>query len=137
MKRIPALLRARLAALPGDTSGATAAEFALVIGVFLVLVFGTINTGLAMSAVNQVHYAAERSARCLATNVSGDCTKDAIDTFAKELYNGPSLSTFSFSSPDEDPDCGKEVTGTGGYEILTGFSSTAVTISATACYPII
>lgn len=135
MTGLSALLRTRFGEFARCASGVTSAEFALVIGVFLVLVFGTISTAIAMSAVNQVHYAAERSARCLATNVSGDRTKDAIDTYAKTLYNGPGLSAFSFSSPETDPECGKEVTGTGGYEIITGFESTAVTITATACYP--
>ncbi len=135
MSRFVPLIRARLADFLRDSSGATAAEFALVVPVFLILVFSTINMGLAMSAVNQVHYAAERSARCLATNVSGDCTTANIDTYAKGLYNGPGLTAFSFTPADEA--CGKRVTGTGGYEILTGFDSTAVTITATACYPII
>lgn len=132
-----AWLRDRLAALAGNSSGAAASEFALVVPFFIVLVFGTINTGIAMSAVTQIHYAAERSARCLATTVSSACTKAAIDAYAKGHYNGPGLTAFAFSSPTTDPACGKQVTGTGSYEILTGLDSTAVTISATACYPVI
>lgn len=126
-----------IAALLRDASAAAAAEFALVVPVFLMLVFGTISGAMAMSAVTQVHYAAERSARCLATDVGGNCTKGAIDTYAKGFYNGPTLTGLAFSSPNTDPTCGKQVTGTGSYAIVTGFSSTAVTISATACYPII
>lgn len=137
MNRPPVRFGALLRALRDDRSGAAASEFALVVPFFIVLVFGTINTGIALSAVNQVHYAAERSARCLATTVSDACTKAAIDAYAKGFYNGPGLTAFAFSSPNTDPACGKQVTGTGGYEILTGFESTAVTISATACYPII
>lgn len=130
-------LRARLVGFRGNTSAATAAEFALVVPVFIILVFGTINTGIAMSAVTQVHYAAERSARCLAVDVTASCSKASIDTFAKGLYNGPGLTGLAFASPTTDPSCGKQVTGSGTYAILTGFDSTSVTISATACYPII
>lgn len=137
MSRLAALVRTRLAAFPGNSSGTTAAEFALVVPVFLALVFGTINAGLAMSAVSQIHYAAERSARCLATTVSAACTAGTIDTYAKAIYHGPALTAFAFASPTTDPACGKQVTGTGRYALLTGFASTSVTISATACYPII
>lgn len=138
MTALSALLRAHIAAFRGDTSGAAASEFALVVAFFIILVFGTINTGLAMSALNQVNYAAERSARCLATTVSTtNCTKANIDTYAKAWYKGPPLTTFAFQADATDPVCGKRVTGTGSYAIITGFESTAITITATACYPII
>lgn len=130
-----ASIRARLATLPGDTSGATAAEFAMVIGVFLTLVFGTIGTGMAMSAVNQIHYAAERSARCLAVNVSGDCTPGGIDAFAKGIYSGPGLTGLAFTT--QQIACGHEVTGTGSFAILPGIPNTAFTVTARACYPVI
>ena len=135
MKDFIHLVLGRLGALPADRSGATAAEFALVVPFFLVLVFGTINTGLAMSAVNQIHYAAERSARCLAVNVTGNCTAGDIGTYAKAWYRGPGVTGLAFTASNQP--CGKQVVGTAGYAILTGFDSTAVTISATACYPII
>jgi Flp pilus assembly pilin Flp len=117
-----------------DCSGVTSAEFALVVGFFIVLVFGTINTGLALSAVNQIHYASERSARCLAVHATGDC-QDDVDAYAKGWYKGPGVTALTFTPTDED--CGKRVVGTANYEILTGFESTAVEISATACYPLI
>ena len=137
MSRLSTLLRAKLMAMLRDSSGATAAEFALVMPLFIILVFGTINTGLAMSAVTQVHYAAERSARCLSVSVAGNCSKANIDTYAKGLYNGPGLTGLAFTSPSPDPACGKRVTGSGDYAILTGFDSFTINISATACYPII
>lgn len=133
------MIRASLRTFWHDTSAATASEFALVVGFFLVLVFGTINTGLAMSAVNQVHYAAERSARCLATTVlpagtAGACNTN-VDTYAKNWYKGPGVTGLTFVASDQT--CGKRVIGSASYAILTGFDSTAITISATACYPVI
>lgn len=130
-------LRAGLSRFAANRSGAAASEFALVVPFFIVVVFGTINTGLAMSAVNQIHYAAERSARCLAVNVTAPCSKGNIDSFAKGWYRGPGVTGLTFVATATDPACGKQVTGTADYEILTGMSSTAVSISATACYPII
>jgi len=135
MTRSASLLRALLR----NASGATAAEFALVVPFFIVLVFGTINVGITMSAVNQVHYAAERSARCLSTSVipastAGSCAAN-IDTYAKAWYRGPGLTGLTFTT--RRIDCGNEVTGTGTYAIVTGIERTAVTISAKACYPVI
>lgn len=120
-----------------NASAVTSAEFALVVPAFLILVFGTINTGLAMSAVNQIHYAAERSARCLSVDVAGTCTKANIDGYAKGLYHGPGLTGLTFSSPATDPACGRRVTGTGSYAIFGGLESFSFTVTATACYPLI
>lgn len=133
-----ALWRSWVRGFWGDHNAVTAAEFALVVPFFIILVFGTINTALAMSAVTQIHYAAERSARCLAVNVNlsvDQACKTNVDTYAKGWYKGPGVTGLAFVATDQT--CGKRVVGTASYEILTGFSSTAVTISATACYPLI
>lgn len=127
-------LVARLARFRGDCSAAAASEFALVVPFFIAIVFGTINTGLAMSAVSNIHYAAERSARCLAVNTSGDCQTDIL-AYGKNWYRGPGITGLNFVASDQT--CGKQVVGTGNYEILTGFENTAVAISARACYPLI
>jgi Flp pilus assembly protein TadG len=116
-----------------DDSGATAAEFALVVPTFLLLVFGTINVGMAMAAVTQMHFAAQKAARCLSTDVTATCTTANIDTYAKGFYDGPGMNSLSFSA--SAPACGNKVHGTGSYELVTGFSKTAITIGATACYP--
>jgi Flp pilus assembly protein TadG len=116
-----------------EESGATASEFALVVPTFLLLVFGTINAGLAMSAVIQVHYAAQKAARCLSADITGSCTAGNIDTVAKAYYGGPGMTGLTFTA--SAPSCGNKVTGSGSYDLVTGFSSTAVTITANACYP--
>jgi len=129
-----ALLR-RLTGFLRDCSAVTAAEFALVVPFFIVLVFGTINTSLAVAAVTQIHYAAERSARCLSVDVGGNCTAGNIGTYAQRWYNGPGVSNMTFLASQET--CGNQVVGSADFAILTGIESTAVTISATACYPVI
>jgi Flp pilus assembly protein TadG len=117
-----------------DQRGATAAEFALIVPVFLALIFLTINGAIMLSAVIQTHYAAERAARCLSVNISSDCTSGAIDTYAKGFYNGPSLTGMLFTA-DTAATCGSQVTGSGSYTLITGLTPTTVNISATACYP--
>lgn len=118
-----------------DDAAATAAEFALVIPLFLLIVFGTISGSIMMSAVNQVHYAAERAARCLAVDVSAACPSGTIDAYAKKFYFGPSLTGLTFTTTA--PACGKRVVGTGSYDLFSGVGSTSVTITANACYPVI
>jgi hypothetical protein len=119
-------------ALWRDEQGGGAAEFTLVLPLFVILVFGTINGSIMYSAQTQMHYAAERAARCKSVDVAGAC--DNADTFAKGLYHGPNLSGLLFTATD-DATCGWRVTGSGDYELMTGFESTAVTISADSCYP--
>ena len=66
-------------ALLGDDSASTSAEFALIVPLFLILVFGTINGTAMLSAATQMHYAAERAARCLSVDVAGNCSAGAVD----------------------------------------------------------
>lgn len=130
--RLGKIARAARSAWRND-SGATAAEFALVVPTFLLLVFGTINVGMAMAAVTQMHFAAQKAARCLSTDVTATCTTANIDTYAKGFYSGPGMNSLTFSA--SAPACGSKVTATGSYNLVTGFDSTALTISANACYP--
>lgn len=117
-----------------DERAATAAEFALVVPVFFGLVFATINGSIMMSAVIQMHYAAERTARCMSVDVGAAC--DNPDTYAKGVYNGPSLAGLVFT-PTSNLACGNRVVGSGAYELVSGLAITTVNISATSCYPVI
>jgi len=126
-------LRRTLAALARDQHATTAAEFALVVPLFLGLVFLTINGSIMLSAAVQTHYAAERAARCLSVNVSGDCSLGNIDAYAKTYYNGPTLTGMTFTGTSLADY--NQVDGTGTYELITGLGNTSVTISSTARYP--
>jgi Flp pilus assembly protein TadG len=126
-----------------DTSAASAAEFALVLPIFLLLTLGTISVGILLSAITQMHFAAEKAARCLSVDVAGNCpaTDSAIDTYAKKFYQGPALSGLTFSGPPSpltNPlSCGNQVNARGSYQFLTGVSRSTVNLSASACYAVI
>lgn len=126
-------LRGLFRAFWRDTAGATASEFALVVPFFILVVFGTINTCLAMAAVINVHYAAERAARCMSIGATGPCTSANLDTYAKTWYRGPGVTGLTFRTSLVS--CGNQVVGSGNYTIITGFDATAVPIMAQACYP--
>lgn len=134
MSRPTACIRRFLLAFGRDTFGASAAEFALVLPFFVLLVFATINTCLALSAVNSMHFAAERTARCLAVGGSTSCSSN-VDSYAKGWYRGPGLIGLQFQNPTDT--CGKLVTGKADFNIITGLNSTKITINAKACYPLI
>jgi Flp pilus assembly protein TadG len=116
-----------------DRRGASSAEFALVVPLFVLVTFGTISTAIGLSAMVQMQYAAERAARCLSVNVAGSCSD--INAYAKGYYKGPSMTGLTFTK--SAPACGNKVTGTGSYQLVTGFKSTAISMSTSACYPVI
>lgn len=117
-----------------STAGAVAAEFALVLPLFLITVFGTINMGFAMSAITRLHFAAEKSARCLSVTTLTTTCKANIDTYAKGIYQIGGMSSLAFVAVD-DPVCGNKVTGTGTYTVFTGVGQIDIPVSASACYP--
>ncbi len=133
MTRLATSAGARLRGFLRDSSATTAAEFALVVPVFIALTFGTISVGIAFSAITQMHFAAEKAARCLAVDVAGNCPD--VDAYAKSLYNGPGVTGLTFAA--STPACGKQVVASGSYQFITGFQSTSLNLSATACYPLI
>jgi Flp pilus assembly protein TadG len=134
MKRLSSSAKTRLRRFLRDTAGTTMAEFALVVPVFILLTFGTISTGIMLSAITQMHFAAERAARCLAVDVAGNCPN--VDTFAKQSYNGPSMTGLLFKEQTTPaPTCGRLVVATGTYQFLTGMKSTSLSLKAQACYP--
>lgn len=123
-----------LATFLRDRRAVSSAEFAMVVPLFIILIFGTINGSIMMSAVNQMHFASERAARCMSVDVGTTC--DDVDAYAKSMYNGPSLTDLTFA-PTTGLACGNQVVGSGSYELFIGVSATSITISATACYPLI
>ena len=124
-----------LRSLRHNHAGATAVEFALVLPLFLLVTLGTINMGLAMSALVRLHFATEQAARCLSADVSGDCTAANIDTYAKKISQIGGLSGLSFTA--SAPACGNKVDGVGNFEVLTGVGALTIGMSASACYPVL
>ncbi|WP_176590860.1 TadE/TadG family type IV pilus assembly protein [Sphingobium sp. EM0848] len=114
--------------------GATAAEFALVLPIFLLTVFGTINMALALSALIQLHYVTEKAARCISVDPTGTtCTTANVDTYAKGLYQAGGVSGLTFTA--SAPACGNKVDGSGNYQVFTGVGSITIGLSASSCYP--
>lgn len=118
-----------------NNAGSTAAEFALVLPLFLLLVFGTINMAFALSAIVRLHSVTENAARCLSVNTVGTCTVANIDSYAKARFPIGGVSGLAFVATT--PSCGSKVDGSGRYDVFTGVGKVSIPISASACYPLI
>lgn len=124
--------RARLRRMAGDESGATTAEFVLVLPVLIILTLGVINGSFMLYAYARLHYAAQDAARCRAVKTN-TCSDDAATaTYALSRLGGP-LNAPSFQRTTAL--CGNTVTGTATYNFNTGLTATPITMSARACYP--
>jgi Flp pilus assembly protein TadG len=114
--------------------GASAAEFAIVIPVFLMLVLTTINFGMFLYSLSDLHYTAQRTARCFAmASLNGVIGANTCLDDASSNYNGM-ITGVSFTHSAGA--CGNTVTGAGSFNILTGFASLPVNVSASGCYPL-
>jgi Flp pilus assembly protein TadG len=119
-----------------DESGASAAEFALVLPVVLILIFGAIASGVMMYTAVKLQHATETSARCLSAQ-RPDCDLDNITPFAEGYYTGPTLAGLTFNATIDDADCanGFKVTATGTFNWFAGFGLLSVPLGSKACYP--
>lgn len=125
-----------------DQRGSSAAEFALVVPVFIGLVLGVIQLSLVVYSAVELHDATEWTARCLsvsANNPPGAATRcpDAtkVQDYAKGRYSGPNIGpTFSLAA---SPSCtnGTQVSGSGAYRLSTGLVNVSIPLSAKACFP--
>lgn len=113
-----------------EERGATAAEFALVLVVFLSLIFGAIGLSFAVWAQESLQYATEATARCRAVSPSS-CTN--VQTYGTSHYKGPSISpTFvSFAIAG----CANGVQGTATYAFNAVIVRKSLSLSAQACFP--
>lgn len=113
--------------------GAGAAEFALVLPLMVVMIFGTYG-GLAMTfAAVSLDFATQDAARCASVNTT--CSNQAgVTTRGTNSYKGPTLGAMTFTL-NSAAACGRRVVGAGSYPLKTGLATLNVPLSVTACYP--
>jgi hypothetical protein len=115
--------------------GSTAVEFALVIGPLMLLVFATIEFGLAMRAKATLQYATIQAARCSVVTPSMCGSPEAVAAYASTQMQGVQMAVTSFVFSSED--CGRQVVGTMPFPIVShSIFPAAFSLSAVACYPL-
>lgn len=117
-----------------DETGGSAVEFAMVVPVVLILIFGAIASGVMMYTVVKLQHATETSARCLSAKRS-DCSLTNITTYATSYYTGPALNGLTFTPTwDSTRQCYK-VTASGTFNFFMGQGLLSVPVYTQACYP--
>lgn len=122
MSRLPAFWR--------DRRGGSAAEFGLLLPVFVMLILGGISASQLMFAVNSLHYAVEEAARCGGINTVTCGTLTETERFAEGRYDGSAQARFVASNAG----CGRRVRATAAFKLDAGVATWDVPISAESCF---
>jgi len=120
-----------------DERGATAAEFALLVGPMFLLLFGLIHGCLLLYSINKLNFATEAAARCAATSAnsgySGAACSDSTktQTYFADMYKGAT------ATPVLTQGTGPQYCMTANgvdYVITAPFLRLTVPLASTACF---
>ena len=125
--------RQQAARLRACESGSAMVEFALVGGLFFLLLIGVVEVGRLLWTLNALHYGAQQAARCAAVN-SGLCgTNDKLQTWATNIGGSPVPgSAFTLNTAAA---CGMQVTASYTMKLYIPYVSLNPTLSSTVCFP--
>lgn len=115
-----------------DQSGATAVEFAFILPVFIVMLFGVMGVSQMAGAASGMHYAVEEAARCFAVNKTTCASSSTTSTFAAGKYLGPDVHPVFVAN---NTGCGFTVSATATYRLELALTTLNVPLTASACYP--
>jgi Flp pilus assembly protein TadG len=117
--------------LAGDRRGTTAAEFALIVPVFVAMVFGSVELGRFMWVRNSLQTAAEAAARCSAIRAPACSTFAATKTYAVGIANVGDATESNFAVTSET--CGRVVTASYNFAAIVPVVPLNATITARSC----
>lgn len=127
MRRISPLIR--------NGRGAASVELALTLPVFLLILFGVVETGHVVWMKAAIQSGAQQAARCSAIGSSSCSTVSATQAYAAARSYGlnPSASVFTVTTPS----CGKQVDASYVYRSpVSAIIPYNFTLTAKSCYPI-
>jgi Flp pilus assembly protein TadG len=131
-------------------TGASAAEFALVLPVFLLFVFGIIEFGMLFFTTNQLHWTTESAARCASVSVlcktgqavNGTVTNATVGNYANSVYKGLAGATFNYDTNGpcsrtgtNSANSGRQVTGRSTFRMNLGVMVRSINLTANSCFP--
>lgn len=116
-----------------DRRGATAVEFALVLPPFILLVVGGFYLAGICFAKASLQYSVQAAARCASVNATQCPSTTATATYASSLYLAPGFGAPTFTASSAS--CGHLVSGSATFAFNTGWATTNVPLTATACFP--
>lgn len=122
-----------LATLGTDTSGSTIVEFAIVLPVFLFLIFGLFNVALMMFSSVSMEHAVQAGARCASINSTVCGSNGATLTYTQSKFVASSAARPVFTVATAA--CGHVVTANMTYVFNLGVTRYSIPLASTACYP--
>ncbi len=108
-------------------------EFALVGGLFFLLLIGVTEAGRLLWTLNALHYGAQQAARCAAVNSSLCGTNALMQSWASGI-GGSTLPGSAFSL-NTGAACGMQVTASYTMKLYIPYVSMNPTLSSTVCFP--
>ncbi len=120
-------------ALGHDRSGTSMIEFAVLLPVFLSLVFGMIDVGRLFWTQTALQHAVEMAARCATINATTCGTTANVQTYATTQAYGLTFPTTTFTVTA--PSCGNQVTASYAFSFSAFLPVSPVTLAAKSCYP--
>ena len=118
-------------------AGVTSIEFAILLPVFVLIVFGIIELALMEWTQAALEHATSMAARCAAVNTTTCGTASAVQTYAASQAYGITLpaSTFSYSTSPCNHTVSVASPGYGFQFIVPFYGSITVNLTASSCYP--
>lgn len=121
-----------LTRLRRDRDGASAVEFAIILPMLLMLVFGVMEFGRALWTQNALHYSVEQAARCATVDTTTCGTASQIATYAAGLA-GTGFASSVFTATVVA--CGNLVSASFPIQLHIPFLNYSLTLTARSCYP--
>jgi Flp pilus assembly protein TadG len=119
--------------LSRNRKGGTAVEFAIVAPLFLLILFGGIETGRMLWTLNALHYSVQEAARCASINATTCATAGQIAAFAA-ARSGATLVSSVFTASIAG--CGNQVSASYPMQLSIPFVDYSITLTAQSCYPL-
>jgi Flp pilus assembly protein TadG len=117
-----------------DEGGGSLAEFAILLPVFLPLLFGTVQLGQLFWTQTALQHAVEMAARCATINATSCGSASTTQTYAATQAYGLTFPTGTFTATS--PTCGNQVAASYAFPFITGWFPATVTLKAQSCYPL-
>lgn len=120
--------------------GASAVETALVLTIFLGVLFVIVNVSMVLWTRVSLNFAVQAAARCASVSSPYCLTKSAIEAYALDRYKGTALgqSRFNYSDAGAESGCRHNVAIDHTYTMTMPFhprGAIEIPLAATACFP--
>ena len=134
MKKLPNLRMVRR--LRNDTRGAMAVEFALILPVFLVMLFGTLEVGNVLFAKSTLQQGIETAGRYAMVHLTATTSEIEAEAVAQSSYLGSLSPTFTVSQTVISGITYSVISVTADYSMMTPFfTGKTITLSSQVSVP--